>query len=86
MYICENVDKLESYRSRMKIENCYPEENELPLIYVESRGVKKIDLQANYGLPYYDEIDREVSRTIPFLITNTCTPCLSNQILARAGS
>ena len=47
MYICENVDKLESYRSRMKIENCYPEENELPLIYVESRGVKKIDLQAN---------------------------------------
>lgn len=42
MYICENVDKLESYRSRMKIENCYPEENELPLIYVESRGVKKL--------------------------------------------
>ena len=68
MYICENVDKLESYRSRMKIENCYPEENELPLIYVESRGVKKIDLQANYGLPYYDEIDIN-------LISETNTSC-----------
>lgn len=68
MYICEDIDKLEKYRNRIKNENCYPKENELPLIYVESRGVSKIDLQANYGLPYYDEIDID-------LISETNTSC-----------
>lgn len=68
MYICEDVDKLEKLRNRIKTKNCYPKENELPLIYVEGRGVSKIDLQANYGLPYYDEIDID-------LISETNTSC-----------
>lgn len=59
MYICEDEKKLEQYRNKLKdmAGDHYPVEVELPLIYVEKGGAKKIELQAMYGEPYYDEID-----------------------------
>lgn len=59
MYICEDEKKLEQYRNKLKGMDRYdyPEEVELPLIYVEKGGAKEIELQAVYGEPYYDEID-----------------------------
>lgn len=57
MYICKNEEKLKRYREKLIIKKIIPEESELPFIYVDSEGYNNVDLQAEYGTPYYDEID-----------------------------
>lgn len=57
MYICKNEEKLERYREKLIIKKIIPEESELPFIYVNSEGYNNVNLKAEYGTPYYDEID-----------------------------
>lgn len=57
MYICKNEEKLKRYREKLIIKKNIPEESELPFIYVDSEGYNNVDLKAEYGTPYYDEID-----------------------------
>ena len=57
MYICKNEEKLKRYREKLIIKKIIPEESELPFIYVDSEGYNNVDRKAEYGTPYYDEID-----------------------------
>jgi|LGVF01.2.fsa_nt_gb hypothetical protein len=76
MYICKEIEKLEKCRCKLRNinKNEYPKEEEIPLIYVENKNSRNtVDLRANYGMPYYDEIDIN-------LVTETNTSC-SRQVI-----
>lgn len=59
MYECDNKIQLNEFKIKLEKaihkQSKYPEEEELPLIYMKDN--RYIDLQADYGIPYYAEID-----------------------------
>lgn len=93
IYMCDDIEKIELYREKLhkaiQDETEYPDEGDLPLIYIE--GNREINLNSYFGEPYYKEIGLitstntsrcgkvysnyiRVIKSIPYILSDKCKP------------